>query len=102
MSSLTPANIAASVAQATLQQSQTAKARDAARNQATYASVRLRQQEEKNLESIEDSYETSDEHLTVRDDQAGAQQQSPRKKKKKPSGEDSGEGESVEHIDIQA
>lgn len=97
MSSLTPANIAASVAQATLQQSQTAKARDAVRNQAAYAAVKLRQEEQKNLESIEDSYETTDEHLTVRDDQAG-NQQNPRKKKKN----DSGGEDAVEHIDIQA
>jgi hypothetical protein len=99
MSSLTPANIAASVAQATLQQSQTANARDAVRNQAAYASAKLRQQELKSIEAIEDSYETSDEHLTVRDDQASGQQQNPRKKKKKKS---DGGDEPIEHIDIQA
>lgn len=97
MSSLTPANIAASVAQGALQQSQTAKGRDAVRNQAAYHVQRLHKLKEKNLESVEDSYETSDEHLTVRDDDSNPNQQDPRDRK-----DEDRDDEHREHIDIRA
>jgi len=93
MSSLTPTNIAASVAQGALQQSQAARGKDKARNQAAYYSHKLRKDEEKHLESVEDSYETSDEHLTVRDDDQSARQQY------RPSEDD---GEPGERIDLTA
>jgi len=92
MSSLTPTNIAASVAQGALQQSQAARGKDKARNQAAYYSHKLRKDEEKHLESVEDSYETSDEHLTVRDDDPSPQ-------KYRPSEDD---GEPGERIDLTA
>lgn len=73
MSSITPSPIASSVAQGALQQSQTARVNDARRNESARRGERMKELIEKYLESVEDSYETTDDQMTIREDGEGAQ-----------------------------
>ncbi len=75
--SVTPSQIASGVAQTTYQQGQIARITDADRNRRLRIMQELREQQELQRESVEDSYETSDEHLTVRDDEEGRKEQGP-------------------------
>lgn len=62
------ANIAASVSQGALQQHQAARARDSQQSRAGRLSQQLREATLTHIESVEDSRETSDDHLTVDED----------------------------------
>ncbi len=64
----TPSPIAASLAQGVLQQSQQASATDKARNEAERFRQKLREMSEKKQQSVQDSYETTDDHLKVEPD----------------------------------
>ena len=94
MSSIPPANIAGSIAQGALQQSQVSKSGDAQRREATRQARRLDQMTQKHVESVEDSYETSDEHVTVDEDGEG---QSGMYMPTRRHAEESEEEESQEH-----
>ena len=67
MSSL-PTGIAGSVSQAALQQSQTARAADAARNKDEEHAARLRKLMEKHVHEVEDSEQTDPKQLQVNED----------------------------------
>jgi len=71
MSSITPSPIASSVAQGALQQSQAARVNDARRNESARRGERMKEMIEKYLESVEDSYETTDDPMTIREDGEG-------------------------------
>jgi hypothetical protein len=65
-------NIASSVAQGALQQSQSAKAIDAERQKAGRFTLKMRKLQEAELESVEDSYEVSDDVLKVDEEEREA------------------------------
>ena len=71
MSSITPSPIASSVAQGVLQQSQASKSSDAQRNEAARHSQRMRELLQKHIESVEDSYETTDDQMQVKEHREG-------------------------------
>lgn len=64
--SITPSQIAASLAQAPLQQRQVSRAADADRDARARSSQRLRQLAEEGHESVEDFYETTDDPMAVK------------------------------------
>lgn len=74
MSSI-PSNLAASLVQGVVQQAQSAKAQDAARNAGDRGAARMRDLLARQVDSVEDSYETADDHMTVDKDASNAQQQ---------------------------
>lgn len=68
-----PNPIAGSLTQAAIQQSQVARQRDSVRNRDERNADRMRELLEKKLNSIEDSDLTSDDRMTVREDESNAQ-----------------------------
>jgi len=73
MSSL-PTGIAGSVSQAALQQSQTARAADAARRKDDEHAARLRKLLEKHVEAVEDSEQVDPKQLRIKEHHADDQQ----------------------------
>ena len=71
MSQIPLSNIAASVAQGALQQSQVARQRDARSNQGVRQAQRLRESAAERIDQVEDPFEASDEHVKVGDDSNG-------------------------------
>ena len=60
-----PSHIAASLAQGVVQQAESSKKTDAERQKAGRFSEKMRKLQEQELESVEDSYETSDEVVKI-------------------------------------
>jgi hypothetical protein len=97
MSSITPSNIAGAFAQTVQQQRQSAQAQDTQHNDAARSLLAQRQKAAENMESIEDSYETTDDHVAVDADargNTGGGEQNPQRRHKNQ--------EETPHVDIQA
>ncbi len=101
MSSIPPGtSIVSSVAQGALQQSQAAKAQDMQRNRRQEQSQRMRQLIEKHLQTVEDSFEASDEHLVVQEDEHSPNQPDPEQLLEELN--KNRENEDIPRLDIQA
>jgi hypothetical protein len=87
--------IAGSVNQTHLQQSQVARARDAERNQRSRDSDALRRRDEEHREQVEDTEQTEDQVIRVRDEDHHDQR--PQHEDNEPEGE----GEQAESTDAE-
>lgn len=93
MSQIPP--LAASIAQTALQQSQASKKTDAEQQKAGRFAQKMREREEEGLETVEDSYEATDEVVKVdEEEQETARDPKDPRDAYKPNDEDGG------HLDV--
>ena len=74
MSSFIPSTLAASLSQGVYQQTQSARTQDSERGEATRNAQKMRELLAKHINAVEDSYESTDDHVTVNEDGQGSSQ----------------------------